>query len=75
MLPTQSAISGIPAMPILHAGPVVVKFKNCVVNFGKSDNPLVATDPLFHCGRVDARTADTSDVPAQILAVDVGERG
>jgi hypothetical protein len=75
MLPTQGAISGIPAMPILHAGPVDVKFKNCDVNFGKSDNPLVATDPLFHCGRADSGHVEANDVPAQILAVDVGERG
>jgi hypothetical protein len=74
MSPTQSATSGIPAMPILHAGPVDVKLKNCDVNFGKSDNPLVATDPLFYCGR-GQRTRQDDDLPAQILAVDVAEGG
>jgi hypothetical protein len=49
-----------------------VKFKNCGGNFGKSDNAVVAIEPLSHRGRVDG---ETGDVSAQILAMDVGERG
>jgi hypothetical protein len=53
-----------------------VKFKNYDVNFGKSDTPSLRQIRYFiAAAQADSGHIETNDVPAQIPAMDVGERG